>query len=515
MTEIIRLNQKCFLKQFQRYFTMEKTQLLNFLAGERKAPSEILRTIEKKNPATGTFMFNLQCSSQADVNSAVKSAKEAFSIWSKRSPRERGQVLLAAANRIRSRLEEIAYAEVQDTGKPIWEARIDISECANTIEYFGGIAATISGNHHELSDGNFAIIKREPLGVVGGIGAWNYPFQNMSWKIAPALVCGNTFIYKPSEFTPVTSVLLAEIFTEVGLPPGAVNVIQGGSETGEFICQHPQVSKVTFTGSVSTGKKIMKSCADTMKKVTLELGGKSALIVFSDSDIKSAVKATLLGNFLTQGEVCSNCTRVFVQKPILKEFTQLLVSATKKLKIGDPLDGDTTVGAVINENHGNKIMSYIESAKKEGATVACGGEKISLLESHLKGYFISPCVLTNCSDEMLAVKEEIFGPVVSVLSFDCEDEAITRANSSPFGLAAGVMTKDLQRAHHVASSLQAGIVWINNYNIFPPEVPFGGYKMSGFGRENGLAAIDEFSQLKTVVVEMNRDIICPLYNESN
>ncbi|GIY35585.1 4-trimethylaminobutyraldehyde dehydrogenase [Caerostris extrusa] len=353
---------------------MESRQPLNFLNGKRSLPSVVLRSIEKRNPATGAFMFDLPCTSEEDVKKAIKNAQEAFHIWSKKCPRQRGQVLLSAANQIRKNLEEIASAEVIDTGKPIWEARIDIAGCADVLEYFGGIASTISGTHHQLSDGNFAMVQREPLGVVAGIGAWNYPFQVMTWKAAPALICGNAFVYKPSEFTSITSVVLAEILTEAGVPPGAVNIVQ----------------------------------------------------------------------------VCSNCTRVFVQKSVLKEFTDNLVNSTKKLKIGDPFDEDT-----------------------KGASVACGGERIVPEKENLKGFFISPCVLTNCNDDMTVVKEEIFGPVVSILPFDNEEEAVARANVSPFGLAAGVMTKDIQRAHRVANALQAGIVWINNYNMFPQKFLLG------------------------------------------
>lgn len=509
----LKQNPRILWKYYLRSMQTESSKSLNFLGGKRIHASNVLKTIEKLNPATGSFLFNVSCSGPKDVNAAIDGAQNAFTLWSKKSYRERGQLLTAAAFKIRENVERIAQAEVEDTGKPIWEARVDIAGCADAFEYFGGLAPTIHGHHHSLSDGSFANVQKEPLGVVAGIGAWNYPFQVMSWKVAPALACGNTFVYKPSEFTPVTSVLLAEILTEVGVPPDVVNIVQGGHETGELICKHPGIAKVTFTGSVGTGQKIMRTCADTMKQVTLELGGKSALIVFSDCDLQNAIKATLMGNFLTQGEVCTNCTRVYVQKSILEDFTNQLVAMTEKLKIGNPLDEDTFVGAIINEDHGNKIMKYIKSAVVEGATIACGGKQVSLDQSNLKGFFISPCVITNCSDDMTAVKEEIFGPVVSILPFDCEDEAVSRANASPYGLAAGVMTKDIQRAHRVANSLQAGIVWINNYNIFPPEVPFGGYKMSGIGRENGLAAINDFTQLKTVYVEMNRDIDCPLYKK--
>lgn len=496
-----------------RFLGMEQHKPLNFIDGRRILPLDTSGEAKNFNPATGSLLCSIACSGYKEVERAVNSSRKAFPVWSKLSPQERGRFLVSAAQNIRSRVEEIAQIEVSDTGKPIWEAKVDITGCADVLEYYGGIAPSIKGHHHPLADGSFAVVQREALGVVAGIGAWNYPFQVMTWKAAPALICGNTFIYKPSQFTPLTSVILAEIFADVGIPPGVVNVVQGDGATGEALCSHLGVAKVSFTGSVETGKKIVKSCADTMKKVTMELGGKSALIVFDDSDIVNAVKATLLGNFLTQGEVCSNCTRVFVQRTILEDFQNQLVSATKKMKIGDPTEESTTVGAVINENHGQKILDYVASARQEGAVIACGGERVVPENSHLKGCFISPCVITDCTDNMKIVQEEVFGPVVSVLPFDSEEEAVQRANSSPYGLAAGVMTKDIQRAHRVASALQAGIVWINNYNVFPPEVPFGGYKMSGFGRENGLAAINDYTQLKTVYVEMNRSIVCPIYTE--
>ncbi|XP_067119357.1 4-trimethylaminobutyraldehyde dehydrogenase A-like [Centruroides vittatus] len=493
--------------------SMISTKPLNFIDGKRNDPTDFHDEIPVKYPATDETIHKLKCSSQKEVEKAVKSANAAFSNWSRFSYQQRGQLLKSAAQKIRENLETIAQMEVIDTGKPIWEARVDIAGCADVIDYYGGLAPTIKGYHHQLPGGSFAMVAREPLGVVAGIGAWNYPFQVMSWKLAPALVCGNTFVYKPSQLTPLTSVVLAEIMTEVGIPDGVVNVIQGDGETGNILCHHPLVSKVTFTGSISTGQKIMKACAEGIKKVTLELGGKSPLIVFGSCDIKEAVKATLLGNFLTQGEVCSNCTRVFVEKSISKEFIDQLLNATKNMIIGDPTDEKTTVGAMISEEHGKKVLKYIETAKNEGAHVLCGGERIIFENLPLsKGFFITPCILIDCRDDMTVIKEEIFGPVVSVLTFETEEEALLRANSTPYGLAAGVMSKDIKQAHRVASGLQAGIVWINNYNVFPPEIPFGGYKKSGFGRENGLAAVDDFSQLKSIYVEMN-GIDCPIYKE--
>lgn len=483
----------------------------NFISGERTFVIESFGDIPVIQPATGEILCTVQSSGHKEVDRAVKAAESSFALWSKMGNHQRGVLLKHAAQAIRERLEEIAQLEVLDTGKPIWEARADIACCADVWEYYGDLASSLGGLHQPLSDGNFAIIKREPIGVVAGIGAWNFPFQVMSWKAAPALICGNTFVYKPSEFTPLSSVILAEILSKTGIPPGVVNVIQGDGRTGEALCSHPSVDKVTFTGSVRSGKKVMKTCADGMKKITLELGGKSPLIVFADSDINESVKAALLGNFLTQGEVCSNCTRVFVERSIAENFVDALLKATNKLVIGNPFNDTTTVGAMITEDHGKKVLQYIESARNEGARVLCGGERIIPEDTSLSGgFYISPCILVDCEDSMTAVKEEIFGPVLSVLCFDTEEEAVKRANCTPYGLAAGIMSSNLRRAHRVADRLQAGIVWINNYNVFLPEVPFGGYKMSGFGRENGLACLENYSQLKSIYVEMNQ-IYCPIF----
>lgn len=486
----------------------------NYINGERVTSVDSTHDIKVLKPATGEILCTIPNSGRQDVNKAVQAARTAFTQWSALSGLERGRFLISAAQKVRERLDELAKLEVLDTGKPVWEARADLAGCAEHLEYYGGVAATVGGLHYQLPGGNFAVVRREPLGVVGGIGAWNYPFQTICWKATPALACGNTFVYKPSQFTPVTSVVFGEILTEVGVPPGVVNVIQGAASTGEALCQHPDVAKISFTGSVPTGQKIMKASADGMKRVTLELGGKSPMLVFADADLTEAVKATMLGNFLTQGQVCSNCTRVFVERPILKDFQEKLVSACEKMVIGDPLDDETTVGATITPEHAEKVLHYIQEATQQGARLLCGGKRLNLSDPKLAGgYYLSPCVLTDCHDDMTCVKEEIFGSVVTILTFDKEDEGITRANSSPYGLAAGVMTKDIQRANRVSAQLQAGIVWINNYNVFPPEVPFGGYKMSGFGRENGLAALNEYTQLKTVYTEMSSKIDCPIYKE--
>lgn len=484
----------------------------NYISGHLAAAVEASTEFPVLQPATGKTICSIQASGASDIHQAVASARSAYWQWSRLSPGERGKYLLAVAQKVRENHKDIAEVETNDTGKPISEAIVDIQGCADVIEYYGGIAASIRGQHFDLPGGSFAVVRREPLGVVAGIGAWNYPFQVMSWKLAPALVCGNTFVFKPSPMTPFSALLLAQICTQVGIPDGVVNVVQGGGETGKLLCQHPDVAKISFTGSVNTGKEVMKLCADGMKRVTLELGGKSPLLVFRDADVTESVKATLIGNFLTQGEVCSNCTRVYVERPIIGEFIEHLVKATQRLKVGNPVDPETAVGATISAEHAERVLQYIADARKKGATVLCGGKKVTPEEPDLHGgSYLSPCVVTECTESMQVVQEEIFGAVVTVMPFDTEEEAVKRANSLPFGLAAGVMTKDLQRAHRVASRLQAGTVWVNNYNVFPPEVPFGGYKLSGFGRENGLDSLECYSQGKTIYVEMGSSIDCPLY----
>uniref|UniRef100_A0A8C7MB09 Aldehyde dehydrogenase 9 family, member A1a, tandem duplicate 1 n=1 Tax=Oncorhynchus kisutch TaxID=8019 RepID=A0A8C7MB09_ONCKI len=438
-----------------------------------------------------------------EVDQAIQSAHTAYLKWSKMAGMERARVMLEAARIIRERRDNIAKLEVINNGKSITEARVDIDVSWQTLEYYAGIAGTLAGEHIQLPGGSFAYTRREALGVCVGIGAWNYPFQIACWKSAPALACGNAMVFKPSPFTAVTAVILAEIYKEAGVPDGLFNVVQGGAETGTLLCNHPGVAKVSFTGSVPTGKKIMEMSAKTVKQVTLELGGKSPLIIFKDCELENAVRGALMANFLTQGEVCCNGTRVYVQREIMPVFLEEVVKRTKAIRIGDPLLENTRMGALITRQHLDKVLGFVSQAKKEGAMVLCGGEAFTPIEPKLKGgYYMSPCVLDNCTDDMTCVKEEIFGPVMSVMPFDTEEEVLKRANNTTFGLASGVFTRDISRAHRVAENLQAGTCFINNYNISPVEVPFGGYKQSGFGRENGQVTIEYYSQLKTVVVEM-------------
>lgn len=481
----------------------------NWINNERVQPVDSSGAFKNLEPRSGKVLADVPSSGPKEVDRAVQSSKEAFKSWSKLSGMERGTILLNVARLIRDNVEELAQNEVLDNGKPIWEARMDLDTVISSLEFFGGVAPSIYGQHVKLPNGSFAIISKDPLGVVGGVGAWNYPLQTAMWKIAPALACGNTFIYKPSPLTPLNVVLMAELFKEAGVPKGVLNIVQGEGQTGAELSNHPDVAKITFTGSVPTGTKIMKAAADTIKHVTLELGGKSPLIIFDDADLKNAVKGALMANFFTQGQVCSNAARVFVQRGIYLEFLQAFKDQTMKMKIGDPFNEDTTVGATITKEHAEKVLGYIKSAVDEGAKIECGGERV-LLEGDLSGgYYLSPCVLTNCHDNMKAVREEIFGSAAIILPFDTEEEVIKRANDTTFGLGGGVFTKDFGKAHRVSSALEAGSVWINTFNLVPAEVPFGGFKMSGVGRENGLAAIEHFTQTKTIYVEMN-DVDCGL-----
>ena len=452
------------------------------------------------NPATGLAFATVHDANQADVDAAVEAAQAGFRVWSSMSATERGRILRRAADILRSRNDELAALEVQDCGKPLQEALVvDVMSGADCIEYFAGAAATLTGQQYPLKNA-FAYTRKEPLGVCVGIGAWNYPIQIACWKSAPALAAGNAMIFKPSELTPAIAVKLAEVYLEAGVPPGVFNVLQGRGATGAMLAAHPGVAKVSVTGSVPTGKKVMQTAAGTLKRVTMELGGKSPLVIFDDADLEQAVAAAMMGNFYTQGEVCTNCTRVFVQRGIADKFLARLKERTLLLRVGDPMNPETEVGALISEAHTAKVMDYIASGIAEGATLVCGGDKVAVPGQG--NNFVAPTIFADCTDSMRIVREEIFGPVLSMLSFDSEEEAIARANHSRFGLAAGVFTSNLQKGHRVAAALKAGICWINNYNITPIEMPFGGVGESGIGSENSMAALDHYTQLKTVYVEM-------------
>jgi betaine-aldehyde dehydrogenase len=454
------------------------------------------------NPATGETLAEIEIAGAPEVERAVAAARKGQQVWAAMTGFERGRVMKRAADILRARNAELAHLETQDTGKPIQETSVvDIVSGADSLEYFAGLAGGFAGEHIDLGPSAMGYTRREPLGVVAGIGAWNYPIQIACWKAAPALACGNAMIFKPAELTPLSAPKLAEIFTEAGLPDGVFNVVHGLADTGRLLTRHHGIAKVSLTGEVSTGKAVMADSAATLKHVTLELGGKSPLIVFDDADLDDAVSGALLANFYSAGEVCSNGTRVFVHESIKAKFLAKLVARVERMTIGDPLDPKTEVGALISEEHMNKVLAYIERGKKEGAKIAVGGKRVRT-GALARGWFVQPTVFDGCRDDMAVVREEIFGPVMTVLSFIEEDEVVARANATEYGLAAGIFTRDITRAHRVIARLEAGTCWINHYNITPVELPFGGVKRSGLGRENGKAAIEHYSQLKSVYVAL-------------
>jgi betaine-aldehyde dehydrogenase len=438
----------------------------------------------------------------AQVNAAVERARAAQKEWRAMTGAERGRVLQRAARLLRERNDALAELETRNTGKPIQETRaVDVISGAECIEYFAGLAAGLAGEHLDLGPKAFGYTRREPLGVVAGIGAWNYPLQIACWKSAPALACGNAMIFKPAELTPLTAIKLAEIYREAGLPEGVFQVVQGCADTGRLLTRHPDIRKISLTGEVGTGKAVMADAAASLKQVTLELGGKSPLIVFDDARLDNAVSGALLGNFYSAGEVCSNGTRVFVHRRVRAEFVKRLHARTAAMRVGDPLDPATQVGALISTAHLQKVLGLIARGRAQGARLITGGQRVTT-GALGRGCFVAPTVFDACHDDMDIVRQEIFGPVMSVLEFEREEEVIARANASEFGLAAGVFTNDLTRAHRVIAQLEAGTCWINHYNVTPVELPFGGVKMSGLGRENGRAALEHYTQLKSVYVAM-------------
>ena len=460
------------------------------------------------NPATGQVLGYFTAAGPTQVNAAVRAAQNGQAGWAAMTGTERARVLRRAADILRSRNQELAELETRDTGKPIQETRVvDVASGADCFEYFAGLVQSLSGEHIDLGTAAFGYTRREPLGVVAGIGAWNYPLQIACWKAAPALACGNAMIFKPAELTPFTAVKLEEILLQAGVPPGVFQVVQGFADTGRLLTRHPDIRKVSLTGEVGTGKAVMSDAAQTLKNVTLELGGKSPLIIFEDAKLDNAVAGALLANFYSSGQVCSNGTRVFVHRSIKAAFLERLVKRVNAMRIGDPMDPATQVGALVSEQHMRKVLSYIDRGRAEGARVLTGGIRVTTGDL-ANGYFVAPTVFDGCRDDMAIVREEIFGPVMSVLEFEDEQEVIARANATEFGLAAGVFTNDLTRAHRVIARLQAGTCWINQYNVTPIELPFGGVKLSGLGRENGRAAIEHYTQLKSVYVAMG-DVDAP------
>lgn len=454
---------------------------------------------ESVNPATGEVLARVGQASPADIDTAVAAARNALPDWKARSGVERGRILHRLSALLREHRDELARLETLDGGKPIAETpEADVDSAADCLEYFAGQAGAVQGEYQEV-EGGFFYTRPEPLGVIGAIGAWNYPLQIACWKSAPALATGNTMVFKPSELTPLSALRLGELAKEAGVPPGVLNIVPGFSDAGRAMTRHTGIDKVSLTGGADTGKKVMADAAGTLKTVSLELGGKSPLVIFEDADLDNAVSGALLGNFYTQGEICTNGTRVFVHESVREAFLEKLVARVEKLKVGDPATPDTDVGPMISPEHGRLVLDYIEAGRAGGAKLVTGGRQVPVAGCEY-GVFVAPTVFDACTDDMKIVAEEIFGPVMSVLSFNDEAEVIERANATRFGLAAGVFTRDLERAHRVIGELEAGVCWINHYNITPIEMPFGGIKESGIGKENSRHALAHYTRLKSVFV---------------
>jgi len=457
------------------------------------------------NPATGEVLTEVAEASREDVDRAVQAARRAFDdrggAWRKMSASERGKLIWRLADLVDTNIEELAELETLDNGKPIFESRyVDMPMVIDVLRYYAGWATKIHGETVNTFETAFTYTLREPVGVVGLIIPWNFPLLLASWKLGPALACGCTIVLKPAEQTPLTTLRFGELAVEAGLPAGVLNIVTGGPETGKAIVSHAGIDKIAFTGSTAVGKEIMRGAADTLKRLTLELGGKSPNIVFADSDIDNAVKGAINGIFYGKGEVCNAGSRLFVENKVRDEFLEKLVGRAKKMQPADPLDPKTRLGAIVSQEQMQTVLSYVEAGKKEGAKLIAGGNRVSVDGG--KGFFLEPTIFGEVTNDMKIAQEEIFGPVLATLSFEDVDQVIDLANRNQYGLAAAVWTRDIKKAHNVSRQLRAGTVWINTYGLMDAALPFGGYKSSGFGRELGKHAIEHYTEVKTVWLNM-------------
>ncbi|HEX9367307.1 MAG TPA: aldehyde dehydrogenase family protein [Vicinamibacterales bacterium] len=462
------------------------------------------KTMEVINPATEEVIATVASAGRSDLDEAVMAARAALNgPWGKMSARERGRLVSKLADRLLEKADEVARLETLHNGKPIFESRqIEIPAAAECFEYYAGWADKITGETIPVKGNYLTYTLREPLGIVAAIVPWNFPLLLAAWKVAPALACGNVVILKPASQTPLTAIALGEIAVEVGLPPGVLNVLTGpGSSLGQAIVEHPGIDKIAFTGDTSTGKGIMRAAADTLKKITLELGGKSPNIVLADADIDAALRGATTGIFYGKGEVCAAGSRLLVDTSIKDQFMEKLAARARKMVAGDPLDPKTRYGALASRKQLETVERYVGIAKAEGATLVAGGARADIGTG--KGYFFQPTVFDHVAPDSTISREEIFGPVLATIAFADLDEAIALANASQYGLAAAVWTRDVKKAHYVARKLQAGTVWINTYNVYDTAAPFGGYKASGFGREMSAHALEHYTQVKSVWVDLN------------
>jgi len=461
-------------------------------------------TFDAINPANGEVIATLQNATAEDVDLAVSAARQGQKVWAAMTAMQRSRILRRAVDILRERNDELAAIETADTGKPLSETTaVDIVTGADVLEYYAGLIPALEGQQIPLRDSAFVYTRREPLGVVAGIGAWNYPIQIALWKSAPALAAGNAMIFKPSEVTSLTALKLAEIYTEAGVPDGVFSVVTGsGASVGQALTDHPHIAKISFTGGVTTGKKVMASAsASTLKEVTMELGGKSPLIIFPDANLDKAADIAMMANFYSSGQVCTNGTRVFVPKALQAGFEAKILERVQRIRLGDPTDENVNFGPLVSFGHMESVLRYIESGKSEGARLLAGGDRI-IVGDYAKGAYVAPTVFTDCRDDMTIVREEIFGPVMSILTYESEDEVVRRANNTEYGLAAGLVTQDLNTAHRVIHQLEAGICWINTWGESDAAMPVGGYKHSGVGRENGISTLEHYTQVKSVQVEL-------------
>ncbi|MDT5272600.1 MAG: aldehyde dehydrogenase [Acidobacteriota bacterium] len=464
------------------------------------------KTFTTPNPATGATLAEVAEGDKADIDKAVAAARRAFEgPWSKVSARDRGRMMYKLAQLIEAKTPELAALETADNGKPIKETSyIDLPQVVENFEYFAGWATKIEGETIPVPGQMFNYTLREPVGVCGQIIPWNFPLLMAAWKLAPALAAGNTIVLKPAEQTPVGAMELASLIQEAGFPDGVVNIVPGYGETaGAALASHPDIDKVAFTGSTEVGKIIARAAADNLTKVSLELGGKAPNIVFADADIEQAVSGAMMGIFFNQGQVCCAGSRLFLDARVKDEFLDRFKERSSRVRVGDPMDKNTQMGPQVSEEQLNRIKSYVDIAKGEGAQVLTGGCPPQLEGDFKNGYFFQPTIFGDVTNSMRVAQEEIFGPVVSVITFENEDDLIKQANEVVYGLSAGIWTKDITRAHRFAKSVKAGVIWINTYNMFNAASPFGGYKQSGYGREMGKHALEMYTNVKSVWVDLS------------
>ena len=459
--------------------------------------------LDNFNPATGQVYSQIPDSAEEDVNDAVKAAKLAYPSWSKTAKETRSEILAKIAMLIEKNLDRLALAESMDNGKPVSLAKqVDIPRAATNFNFFATAILHYASESHAMENGVINYTLREPIGVAGCISPWNLPLYLFTWKIAPALAAGNTVVAKPSEVTPMTAFLLSELCIEAGLPAGVLNIVHGlGNKVGAAITTHPDIPMISFTGGTATGAQIAKEAAPMFKKLSLELGGKNPNIIFADCDFEKMLQVTLKSSFSNQGEICLCGSRIFIEKPLYEKFKTAFVEATEKLKVGNPQSGDSDLGAIVSEEHMDKILSYIELAKEEGGSILAGGNRVSLSGEQEKGWYLEPTIIEGLGHECRTNQEEIFGPVVTLIPFDSEEEVIEMGNSTKYGLSATIWTKDLNTAHRVAENLHVGIAWINCWLLRDLRTPFGGTKSSGVGREGGFEALHFFTEPKNVCIK--------------